>query len=114
MLWLKEHEPECYDREVHSDEHEAQWGLEMKKQGIKVKFNKHNKWGTVPCCCEKGYFTKFGASTVFCFICNLFCCRRLLKTESFCKKYGWAKDCRTCNQIGEYQLWDKKDKLNKE
>lgn len=25
MLWLKEHEPECYDREVHSDEHEAQW-----------------------------------------------------------------------------------------
>jgi hypothetical protein len=38
----------------------------------------------------------------------------ILKTESFCKKYGWAKDCRTCNQIGEYQLWDKKDKLNKE
>lgn len=89
-------------------------GIEMNKQGIKVKFNKHNKWGTVPCCCEKGYFTKFGASTVFCFICNLFCCRRLLKTESFCKKYGWAKDCRTCNQIGEYQLWDKKDKSSKE
>ena len=67
----------------HSDEHEAQWGLKMNKQGIKVKFNKHNKWGTVPCCCKKGYFTKFGASTVFCFICNLFCCKRLLKTESF-------------------------------
>lgn len=46
-------------------------GIEMNKQGIKVKFNKHNKWGTVPCCCEKGYFTKFGVSTVFCFICGI-------------------------------------------
>lgn len=25
MLWLKEHEPECYEREVQSDEREAKW-----------------------------------------------------------------------------------------
>lgn len=74
------------------------------KNGIKIKFNKHNKYGNEPCCCEKGYLTKFGSSTLFCFICNLFCCRRLFKTESFCKKYGWDKTCRTCQQKGNYKL----------
>lgn len=23
------------------------------KKGIKIKFNKHNKYGSEPCCCEK-------------------------------------------------------------
>lgn len=78
----------------------------MKKNGIKIKFNKHNKYVNESCCCEKGYLTKFGSSTLFCFICNLFCLRKLLKTESFCKKYGWNKTCRTCQQKGNYKLFE--------
>lgn len=86
----------------------------MPKNGIKIKYNKWNKYGNIPCCCEKGYVTKFGASMIFCFICNLFCCRRLFKTESFCKKYGWDKTCRTCQQIGEYHFIDKAEYFSKD
>ncbi len=73
------------------------------KLGKKVKFNPKNKLPDMePCCCEKGYLTKFTASTVFCGICNLFCCRRLFKTSSWCKKFGWHKTCATCQQKGCY------------
>lgn len=77
----------------------------MNKQGIKIKFNKRNVYGNEPCCCQKGYYTKFGASTLFCFICNLICARKLFKTNSFCKKNGWDKTCTTCNQCGDYELF---------
>lgn len=74
-------------------------------KGIKVKFNKYNRYGDEKCCCEKGYYTKFGSSTLFCFICNLICARRLFKTNSWCKKNGWDKTCTTCNQCGDYKLF---------
>lgn len=74
----------------------------VSRQGIKVPFNKRNVYGEEPCCCQKGYYTKFFASTIFCIICNLFCLRKRKKIDSFCRKYGWAKDCETCNQKGTY------------
>lgn len=77
----------------------------MKKQkpieGIRVPFNPKNTYGE-PCCCERGCLTKFTASTFFCRVCNLFCCRRLFKTSSWCKKFGWDKTCTTCQQKGLY------------
>lgn len=77
-------------------------------KGIRVHFNRFNTFTDAePCCCEKHFYTKFGASTLFCFICNIFCCRRIFKTASWCKKYGWDKDCRTCQQKGDYSLIDK-------
>lgn len=76
----------------------------MLKQGIKVPFNKRNIYGEEPCCCQKGYYTKSAASTIFCVICNLLCFRKHKKTNSFCRKYGWDKDCRTCQQMGEYHM----------
>ena len=69
--------------------------------GIIIKFNPKNKYGE-PCCCEKGYLTKFSSSTWFCTICNLFRCRRLFRTSSWCKKVGWDKTCTTCQQMGLY------------
>lgn len=75
----------------------------MNKEGIKVKFNKHNVYENEPCCCQKGYLTKFGSSTFFCRICNLICARRLFRVNSFCRKFGWDKTCTTCNQYGNYE-----------
>ena len=77
------------------------------RKGIKIPFNPLNKYGDEPCCCQKGYYTKFGSSTVFCAVCNLFCLRRLTKTSSFCRKYGWASTCTTCQQYGDYKLFGK-------
>lgn len=73
-------------------------------KGIKVHFNRFNKpkCSDEKCCCEKGYYTKFAASTLFCFICNLVCARRITNTSSFCKKFGWDKKCQTCNQRGDF------------
>ena len=77
-------------------------------KGIRVPFNPLNKRkGMNPCCCEKRYYTKFAASTIFCIVCNIICARRLTGTESFCKKNGWDKTCRTCRQQGDYHLHDK-------
>ncbi len=70
--------------------------------GVKVKFNPKNKYGDAPCCCEKGYLTKFSVSTWFCKVCNRLRARKLFKTSSFCKKFGWHKTCTTCNQCGTY------------
>ena len=72
------------------------------KLGIKIKFNPKNIYGEEPCCCQKGYLTKFTYSTIYCFVCNLFCLRRRLKINSFCKEHGWSKTCTTCNQYGTY------------
>ncbi len=69
--------------------------------GVLVPFNPKNKYGE-PCCCEKGYLTKFSTSTRFCKICNFFCCRKLFRTSSWCKKFGWDKTCTTCQQMGTY------------
>lgn len=77
----------------------------MVKKGIKIKFNPKNVYGDEPCCCQKGYLTKFGSSTIFCFVCNLICARKLFKTNSFCKKFGWDKTCTTCKQSGDYKLF---------
>ena len=71
-------------------------------EGIKVPFNPKNTYGSEPCCCEKGYYTKFSASTWFCKVCNLICARKLFHVNSFCKKFGWAKTCTTCQQCGTY------------
>lgn len=76
----------------------------ISKQGIKVPFNKRNVYGDEPCCCQKGYYTKFLISTIFCVVCNLLCLRKRKKTGSFCKKYGWAEECETCNQKENYTL----------
>lgn len=74
-------------------------------QGIKIKFNKFNSFkGCEKCCCQKGYKTKFFASTLFCTICNIICARRLMHVSSFCKKYGWEHNCETCNQKGDYHF----------
>ncbi len=70
--------------------------------GVKVKFNPKNVYGKDPCCCQKGYYTKFATSTIFCWLCNLICARRLFKTASFCKKNHWDKTCTTCQQYGTY------------
>lgn len=86
-------------------------------KGIRVHFNKKNTYEE-PCCCEKGYYTKFGASTVFCILCNLTRARTKKKVNSFCKKNNWDKTCRTCNQCGEYHLLEndkyKKDLFDKD
>jgi hypothetical protein len=79
------------------------------KRGILIKFNPKNVYSGAPCCCEKRYYTKFAVSTAFCFICNLFCCRKLFKTDSWCKKNGWDKDCHTCNQKGDYHFFESKE-----
>lgn len=39
---------------------------------------------------------------------------KIIKTESFCKKYGWDKTCRTCQQIGEYHFIDKAEYFSKD
>lgn len=80
----------------------------MKKRnaGIKVHFNPKNMYGE-PCCCQKGYDTKFVSSTIYCVICNLFKLRARFKCSSWCKKNGWDKTCSTCNQKGNYNLYDK-------
>lgn len=59
----------------------------MKKRnaGIKVHFNPKNMYGE-PCCCQKGYDTKFVSSTIYCVICNLFKLRARFKCSSWCKK----------------------------
>ncbi len=77
--------------------------------GIKICFNPLNKYGEEPCCCEKHYYTKFAASTLFCAICNIFCCRRIFKTASWCKKYGWDKSCHTCQQKGDFHFKEPKE-----
>ena len=69
--------------------------------GVKVRFNPNNTYGA-PCCCEKGYLTKFSASTMFCVICNTLALRKHCKVNSWCKKYKWDKTCSTCNQHGLY------------
>ena len=79
----------------------------MSKKGIRIWFNKYNTYGSEPCCCQKKYYTKFGVSTFFCIICNIFCCRRLFKMNSFCKKHGYYDTCTTCQQYGEYELFGK-------
>ncbi len=78
-------------------------------KGIKIKFNPKNIYGTEPCCCEKGNDTKFLASTIFCFFCNITKARKALRTNSFCKRYNWAKTCRTCHNHGDYLIY--KDKI---
>lgn len=75
------------------------------KKEIKIKFNPKNIYGTKPCCCQKGNHTKFLASTIFCFFCNITKARKVLKTNSFCEKYNWAKTCRTCHNHGEYHIF---------
>ncbi len=78
------------------------WLKKVGRKGYVIRFNPKNVYGEEPCCCQKGYYTKFTSSTIFCFICNIFCCRRLFKTSSWCKKYGWYKTCATCQQYGNY------------
>ena len=74
------------------------------KDGVQVKFNKHNKWGVTPCC-EKGCSTKFRISTVFCWVCNRVKARKVFRSESFCKRFGWDKMCTTCQQFDTYHLF---------
>lgn len=82
-------------------------------KGIKIKFNKKNVYGDEPCCCQKGFVTKFGASTVFCLWCNLTCARKRKKINSFCKHNGWDKHCRTCHQKGNYKLFEHSENSSK-
>ena len=76
----------------------------MSKSGVKIKFNYRNKWGATPCCCEKGCPTKFGISTVFCWVCNRLRAQKVFRIESFCRRFGWDKTCTTCQQFGDYHL----------
>lgn len=67
----------------------------ISKQGIKVPFNKRNVYGDEPCCCQKGYYTKFLISTIFCVVCNLLCLRKRKKTGSLlAKNTGGQKSVR--------------------
>lgn len=71
---------------------------------MKIKFNKKNKYYDCKweCCNEIGIENKNISSIVFCSICNLFVLRKLLKINSFCRKYGWDKNCKTCKERNKF------------